>query len=85
MNQTLKQSADFLLRRKEVERIVSLSSASIYRLIKIGKFPRPVALGTGSVRWKQSDLVAWQSSLLKTKDNLKISIVSGLLDAGHVR
>jgi prophage regulatory protein len=85
MNQTLKQSTDVLFRRKEVERIVSLSSASIYRLIKIGKFPRPVALGTGSVRWKQSDLVAWQSSLLKTKGNLKISIVSGLLDAGHVR
>ncbi len=60
------QSVDFLLRRKEVERITALSRASIYRLIKINKFPRPVALGTGSVRWKQSDIAAWQLSLTKT-------------------
>lgn len=66
MNQTAQQIADFLLRRKEVEKIAGISRASIYRLIKAGKFPRPVALGTGSVRWKQSDVIAWQSSLTKT-------------------
>ena len=60
------QPIDLLLRRKEVERQVALSRASIYRLIKTGKFPRPVALGTGSVRWKQSDVVAWQQSLAIT-------------------
>ena len=60
------QSVDFLLRRKEVERIVGLSRASIYRLIKINTFPRPVVLGTGSVRWKQSDIATWLSSLTKT-------------------
>lgn len=66
MNQAAHQVTDFLLRRKEVERIVGLSRASIYRLIKINTFPRPVALGTGSVRWKQSDIAAWQLSLIKT-------------------
>ena len=60
------QSVDFLLRRKEVERIVGLSRASIYRLIKINTFPRPVVLGTGSVRWKQSDIATWLLSLTKT-------------------
>ena len=65
-NQTAQQLTDFLLRRKEVEKIAGISRASIYRLIKIGKFPAPVALGTGSVRWKQSDVIAWQSSLIKT-------------------
>ncbi len=66
MNQTAQQLADFLLRRKEVERIAGISRASIYRLIKAGKFPAPVNLGTGAVRWKQSDIIAWQSSLTKT-------------------
>ncbi len=66
MNQAAHQVTDFLLRRKEVERITALSRASIYRLIKINKFPRPVALVTGSVRWKQSDIAAWQLSLTKT-------------------
>jgi len=60
------QLTDFLLRRREVEQQVALSRASIYRLIKAGKFPAPVSLGTGSVRWKQSDVIAWQSNLTKT-------------------
>jgi prophage regulatory protein len=60
------QVADFLLPRKTVEKLSGLSRASLYRLMKIGKFPRPVALGTGSVRWKQSDVIAWQQSLTTT-------------------
>lgn len=63
---TAHQPTDFLLRRKEVERIAGISRASIYRLMKFGKFPRPVSLGTGSVRWRQSDVNAWQASLTKT-------------------
>ena len=66
MPNTAQQLADFLLRRKEVERIAGISRASIYRLIKAGKFPRPVSIGTGSVRWKQSDVIAWQQSLTTT-------------------
>lgn len=66
MNQVAQQITDFLLRRKEVEKIAGLSRASIYRLIKVGKFPAPLNIGTGAVRWKQSDLIAWQSSLTKT-------------------
>jgi len=60
------QLTDFLLRRREVEQQVALSRASLYRLIHAGKFPRPVSLGTGSVRWKQSDITAWQQSLTTT-------------------
>ena len=66
MNQTATQLADFLLRRKEVEKLSGLSRASIYRLIKAGKFPAPVALGTGAVRWKNSEIITWQASLTKT-------------------
>jgi prophage regulatory protein len=63
MDQTAQKLTDFFLRRREVERIAGISRASIYRLIKAGKFPAPVSLGTGSVRWKQSDILAWQQSL----------------------
>lgn len=66
MIQTAQQLTDFLLRRKEVEKQTALSRATLYRLIKAGKFPRPVSLGTGAVRWKQSDVIAWQSNLTKT-------------------
>ncbi|HEY0666268.1 MAG TPA: AlpA family phage regulatory protein [Gallionella sp.] len=57
------QAVDYLLPRKTVEKLSGLSRASIYRLIKAGKFPRPLSIGTGSVRWRQSDVIAWQQSL----------------------
>jgi prophage regulatory protein len=66
MSQIAQQLTDFLLRRTEVERIAGISRASIYRLMKSGKFPHPVSLGTGSVRWRQSDITAWQQSLTTT-------------------
>ena len=57
------QAVDYLLPRKTVEKLSGLSRATIYRLIKSGKFPRPLDIGTGSVRWRQSEVVAWQQSL----------------------
>lgn len=57
------QAIDYLLPRKTVEQLSGLSRATIYRLIKSGKFPRPLSIGTGSVRWRQSDVIAWQQSL----------------------
>lgn len=50
------EQVDFLLPRKQVEKQAGISRASIYRLIKAKKFPAPVNLGTGAVRWKQSDV-----------------------------
>lgn len=61
--QDQQQAADFLLPRKTVEKLSGMSRATIYRLIKSGKFPRPLSIGTGSVRWRQSDIIAWQRSL----------------------
>jgi len=60
------QAVDFLLPRKTVEKLSGLSRATIYRLIKTGKFPRPLSIGTGSVRWRQSEVIAWQQSLNPT-------------------
>ncbi len=57
------ETVDFLIPRKTVEKLSGLSRATIYRLLKTGKFPRPVSIGTGSVRWRQSDVIAWQNSL----------------------
>jgi len=62
------QDIDYLLQRKAVEQMSGLSRATIYRLIKLGKFPRPLSIGTGSVRWRQSDVIAWQQSLSVTNN-----------------
>lgn len=60
------QAVDFLIPRRTVEKLSGLSRATIYRLMKAGKFPRPLSIGTGAVRWRQSDIVAWQQSLVST-------------------
>jgi len=60
------QVIDYLITRKTVEKLSGLSRATIYRLIKAGKFPRPLSIGSGAVRWRQSDVVAWQQSLSAT-------------------
>lgn len=54
---------DRVLRLREVTRIVGLSSATIYRRIRGGHFPRPLRLGGGAaVGWLWSDLQRWLQS-----------------------
>jgi prophage regulatory protein len=52
---------DRYLRRSEVERIAGLSRSTIYRRIEQGTFPRPYVVGAGAVRWRETDLVSWQT------------------------
>lgn len=59
-------AVDPLLPRRVVEQQTGISRATLYRMVKAGKFPHPVSIGTGSVRWKQSDVAAWQRSLTAT-------------------
>ncbi len=54
---------EVLLPIKDVRRRSGLSTSAIYRRMDAGSFPRPLQLGGGIVRWKQSELVAWMRSL----------------------
>ena len=56
--------ADRLLDKWAVEQRTSLDITTIYRKIKAGTFPPPVRVGRRRVAWRESDLVAWQSSLV---------------------
>ena len=53
---------DRLLRRRKVEELTGLSRASIYRLMRKGRFPLPVKVSATAVRWKESDITAWIES-----------------------
>ena len=41
-----------ILRRSEVERLIRLSKASIYRTMQQGDFPLPLKLGERAVTWR---------------------------------
>ena len=48
-----------ILRRPQVQERTGLSQASIYRLIRLGRFPRPIRIGVRAVGWRQEELEEW--------------------------
>jgi len=53
-------SLDRFLKRQEVEAITGYSRSSIHRLIDLGEFPKSIAFNERRVRWRESDIAAWQ-------------------------
>ena len=54
---------DRLLRRAEVEARSGLSTTTIYRMMRTGKFPLPIKISTKAVRWPASEIERWLASL----------------------
>ena len=54
---------DRLLRRADVEDWTGLSTTTIYRLMRAGKFPLPLKIGDKAVRWWASEIEAWLAGL----------------------
>jgi len=48
-----------LLRRKQVEARVGLTRSTIYSLIQMGRFPKPVPLVGRTVAWTESSISEW--------------------------
>lgn len=44
---------------KKVKALLSVSTATIYRWIESGEFPKPIKLSANCVRWKQVDIEQW--------------------------
>lgn len=47
------------LRLLEVRSRVPYSRSSLYRLIALGEFPAPFALGARAVAWREADIDDW--------------------------
>ena len=50
------------LKRKEVLGLVSLSSATVYRMMSRGEFPRPVRIGVRATGWLSDEIDEWLAS-----------------------
>lgn len=51
--------SDSLLRLDQVRARTGLSRSSVYSRVATGEFPRPIALGSRSVAWVESEISAW--------------------------
>lgn len=58
---------DRLLRRREVEARTGLSRTSIYRLMREGRFPEPLKIGSKAVRWPESEIGDWLAARPRAK------------------
>ena len=51
------------LKLEEVLGLVSLSSATVYRMMSQGEFPRPVRIGVRAARWRSDEVEEWLASV----------------------
>ena len=51
-----------IVRLPEVLSLTGLSRSSIYQLISLGRFPRPLKLSERAAGWKVSDVQQWINS-----------------------
>jgi prophage regulatory protein len=54
---------DRIIRLPELLQIIGLSTASLYRQMAEGCFPRPVRLGRNAVGWRARSVFLWLDSL----------------------
>ena len=52
-----------LYRRPDVSDLTGLSKNTLYKMMRDGRFPKPVKLKGRAVAWRKSDLDAWIASL----------------------
>ena len=55
----MSESFDRLVRLRELVKLLSISRANVYRLMKKGKFPQSIKLTERTVVWRLSELEAW--------------------------
>lgn len=55
------QQQERFLRFGAVAEMIGLSRSTIWRMEREGRFPKRVKIGTKSVAWRMSDLLAWMS------------------------
>jgi prophage regulatory protein len=65
---------DRFLKRTEVIQLTGLSTASIYRKMKDGTFPKAVRLGSRAVAWVQSEITDWQGQAIQNRNQVTSEI-----------
>ena len=56
-----------IYRKKELCKLLGISSATLYRRIKEGAFPKPIKVSDNIVGWLVADLEAWFDNLVESQ------------------
>lgn len=69
MDEKPKLAAIEFIRLSEVKRLTGLSTATIYRLAKDGKFPGQIKISDQAVAWIKSEVLAWSIEKIQATRN----------------
>lgn len=61
-------SLPVIIRLPEVSRMIGLSRASIYRMVKAGTFPASVPLGEVAVGWLRAEVEGWIAECVRARN-----------------
>ena len=57
-----------VLKVKEVASEISVSVPQVYKLVSIGRFPKPIKLGERGSGWLTTEIDAWLQSRVDARD-----------------
>lgn len=57
-----------VLKLKDVLHKTGLGKTTLYKLISLSEFPKPIGLGLRSVGWLESEIEAWIQQKINTRD-----------------
>ena len=60
-----------LVRLGTVLEMTTLSTATIYRLMKKGQFPRQIKISERSTRWVLDEIFEWMDGNFKSRDEIE--------------
>ena len=57
-----------VLKVKEVASEISISVPQVYKLVSLGRFPKPIKLGERGSGWLRIEIDAWLESKIEERD-----------------
>ena len=57
-----------ILKVKQVAEEINVSVAQVYKLVSLGRFPKPIKLGERGSGWLRTEIDAWLQSRVDARD-----------------
>ena len=57
-----------ILKAKQVAEEINVSVPQVYKLVSLGRFPKPIKLGERGSGWLTSEIDAWLQSKVDARD-----------------
>ena len=67
----MSKTPEFIMRVLKLKDVLSktgLGKTSLYKLINLSEFPKPISLGLRSVGWLESEIEAWIQDKINARD-----------------